>query len=215
MLKFCTCSQSTHILYFCMKLEAWNFQGFSPPLLYGARMYLFINFWSYCSYNDVHTYLFLPLLHSMNLTLLFFTLLCFSHLVVSVRDRNDGLFSSPSVCPPSASSDAYRVSFVAFVPCMNGSLQEGGCDPLIYPAIRQAVEDVNSMDTIVRHGVEKSFNISMNMTAIVTKVSVCVGLCKILRYLKSFFHVFSWLLNLLPTVLARSLYVFRHFSLTV
>ena len=77
-----------------------------------------------------------------------------------------------AACPEDLSITC-NVTFVAFVPCMNCSSVTQSCDLLVYPAVLQAVEDVNSLDTIVRNGEqEEAFNLKMNLIPIVTHVSI-------------------------------------------
>ena len=77
-----------------------------------------------------------------------------------------------AACPEDLSITC-NVSFVAFVPCMNRSFVTQGCDLLVYPAVLQAIEDVNCLDTIVRNGSqEEAFNLKMNLIPIVTHVSI-------------------------------------------
>ena len=77
-----------------------------------------------------------------------------------------------AACPEDLSITC-NVTFVAFVPCMNRSSVTQTCDSLVYPAVLQAAEDVNSLDTIVRNGSqEEAFNLKMNLIPIVTHVSI-------------------------------------------
>ena len=47
----------------------------------------------------------------------------------------------------------YKAPLLAFVPCLNATDIE--CDPLIYPAILQAVEDINTNTIVDIHGNEE------------------------------------------------------------
>ena len=76
-----------------------------------------------------------------------------------------------AACPEDLSITC-NVTFVAFVPCMNHSSVTQRCDSLVYPAVLQAVVDVNSLDTIIRNGRQtEAFNLKMNLIPIVTRVS--------------------------------------------
>ena len=85
--------------------------------------------------------------------------------------HGDMLHLATAACPEDLSI-ACNVTFVAFVPCTNRSCITQRCDSLVYPVVLQVIEDVNSLDTIVRNGSqEEAFNLKMNLIAIVTHVS--------------------------------------------
>ena len=61
------------------------------------------------------------------------------------------------------------------MPCLNDSADVGGassrCDVFVYPAILQAVEDVNSNGSVLRNGRRERLDFRLNLTYVVTEVA--------------------------------------------
>ena len=80
--------------------------------------------------------------------------------------------TSREICDNHSNGCVYNLSFLAFVPCINQSdAQTSDCDVLIYPAMLQAVEDINSIRGISRNGEHEALNLTVDLTHIATRVS--------------------------------------------
>ena len=71
----------------------------------------------------------------------------------------------------------YEVPLLVFVPCLNATdvVLNEKCDPLIYPAILQAVEDINNNAMVDINGNEEMLLARLLMSIIETKVSSRFG----------------------------------------
>ena len=67
----------------------------------------------------------------------------------------------------------YDVPLLVFVPCLNATdvILNEKCDPLIYPAILQAIEDINTNGTVNVNGDEEILLARFSASLVETKVS--------------------------------------------
>ena len=75
------------------------------------------------------------------------------------------------ICDNHSHICVYHLSFRAFVPCTDWSNEESNdCDVLIYPAMIQAVEEINSNTGIFMNEELEYLNLKIDLTPIETKV---------------------------------------------
>ena len=84
------------------------------------------------------------------------------------------LFAEEVVSLQAVNHTVIEVPLLAFVPCLNATdkILREGCDLLIYPAILQAVEDINLEGIVIKDNVQELLHVKLKLSHIVTKVRV-------------------------------------------